>query len=112
MVRSTIRGILAKIDRLTDDTMRRFHGEFFTPVKFAKKALDYLEKTIENDWWKSGEYRLWDMAAGTGNLQYNLHYDALPYKRWIFGRDKQSIFRLYYTEAIFQREQQCERLNG
>ena len=75
----TIRGILAKIDRLSDETMRRFHGEFFTPVRFAKKALDYLETTIQKNWWESGEYRLWDMAAGTGNLEYHLHSDALPY---------------------------------
>jgi len=34
-----IRAILAKIDRLTDETMRRFHGEFFTPVRFATKPL-------------------------------------------------------------------------
>ena len=36
----TLRAIFAKIDRLTDEQMRRFHGEFFTPVRFAKKALD------------------------------------------------------------------------
>jgi len=47
---SVVRGVLAKIDRLTDDELRRFYGEFFTPVKFAKKALDYIEKTIGKEW--------------------------------------------------------------
>ncbi len=34
-----LRGILAKIDRLTDDAARRREGEFFTPLAFAAKAL-------------------------------------------------------------------------
>ncbi len=59
-----IRAILAKIDRLTDETMRRFHGEFFTPLRFARKSLDYIEKAVGPHWWKSGEYRLWTWRQG------------------------------------------------
>ena len=40
------RNILAKVDRLTDDPIRRFTGEFFTPVPFARKAHSYLERVI------------------------------------------------------------------
>ncbi|MEQ1514385.1 MAG: hypothetical protein ABL934_17150 [Lysobacteraceae bacterium] len=72
-------GILAKIDRLTGDEARRREGEFFTPLAFADKALQGLEKTLGHAWWRSGEYRLWDMAAGTGNLEYHLPSDAWPY---------------------------------
>ena len=39
----TTRGILAKIDRLTDEVDRRKHGEFFTPLPFARKALEYID---------------------------------------------------------------------
>lgn len=48
---NTVRAIIAKIDRLTDETMKRFHGEFFTPINFAKKSLSYLVKAIPNWQW-------------------------------------------------------------
>ena len=99
-----IRGIVAKIDRLTDDTMRRFHGEFYTPIKFAKKALDYLEQTIGKNWWASGEYRLWDMACGTGNLEYYLPTDALPYcyLSTLYKEDIEHLERLFSSANCFQ----------
>ena len=71
--------IRQKADRLTEDFRRRFTGEFYTPVEFAAKGLDYLERTVGREWWKSGEYRFWDMAAGTGNLEFELPSSALPY---------------------------------
>ena len=71
--------IRQKADRLTEDFRRRFTGEFYTPVEFAAKGLDYLERTIGKEWWKSGEYRFWDMAAGTGNLEFELPSSALQY---------------------------------
>ncbi len=100
----TIRAILAKIDRLTDETMRRFNGEFFTPVRFASKALDYIEKTIGRQWWRSGEYRLWDMAAGTGNLEYHLPQEALPYcyLSTLYKEDKEHLDKLFADAHIFQ----------
>jgi hypothetical protein len=99
-----MRGILAKIDRLTDEAMRRFHGEFFTPLKFANKALDYLEKTIGKAWWKSGKYRLWDMAAGTGNLEYHLPTEALPYcyLSTLYKEDVEHCQRLFPQASVFQ----------
>lgn len=100
----TIRAILAKIDRLTDEEMRRFHGEFFTPVKFAKKALDYIDRTIEKNWWKTGNYRLWDMAAGSGNLEYHLPQDALQYcyLSTLYKEDKEHIDKLFPDADVFQ----------
>ncbi len=71
--------IRQKADRLTEDFRRRFTGEFYTPVDFAAKGLDYLERTIGREWWKTGKYRFWDMAAGTGNLEFELPSSALPY---------------------------------
>ncbi len=68
-----------KADRLTEDFRRRFTGEFYTPVPFATKGLEYLERELGREWWKSGEWRFWDMAGGTGNLEFNLPSSALPY---------------------------------
>jgi hypothetical protein len=100
----TIRSIIAKIDRLSDNVMRRFHGEFFTPTKFANKALDYIERTIGKDWYKNGEYRLWDMAAGTGNLEYHLPQAALQYSylSTLYIEDKEYLDSLFPAATIFQ----------
>ncbi len=100
----TIRGILAKIDRLTDDTLRRFHGEFFTPIPFATKALDYIADTVGQEWWKTGEYRLWDMAAGTGNLEYNLPAAAWKYcyLSTLEETDVEHLTRLFPDANVFQ----------
>ena len=49
---------------------RRFQGDFFTPLVFAKLGLDYIEKVLGPNWYK--EYKVWDMACGTGNLEYHI----------------------------------------
>ena len=72
-------GIKSKLDRLTDESQRRFEGEFFTPLRFAKKGLKYLEDTLGPNWHETGKYRVWDMAAGTGNLEYHLPAQAYKY---------------------------------
>lgn len=71
--------IRQKMDRMTEINRRRFTGEFFTPLNFAKKAVDYLARTLGAEWWKKGNFRLWDMAAGTGNLEFALPVEALQY---------------------------------
>jgi hypothetical protein len=74
-----INGIHAKLDRLTDENQRRFEGEFYTPLRFGKKAIHYLSEVVGKKWYKSGKYRIWDMAAGTGNLEYHLPAEAYQY---------------------------------
>lgn len=100
----TVRGILAKVDRLSDETLRRFHGEYYTPIPFATKALNYIEETLGHDWWKSGEYRLWDMAAGTGNLEYNLPASAWKYcyLSTLEETDVEHLHRLFPDANVFQ----------
>ncbi|MBR7025259.1 MAG: hypothetical protein IKI08_04565 [Selenomonadaceae bacterium] len=78
---SSAREIVAirqKMDRLTETPLRRFTGEFYTPLRFADKALDYLSRTV-GQWWLDKNFRLWDMAAGTGNLEYDLPEDAFQF---------------------------------
>ncbi|MBR2773386.1 MAG: hypothetical protein IKD73_00145 [Selenomonadaceae bacterium] len=64
------------MDRMTEENLRRFTGEFYTPKLFADKAVEYLQKTV-GDWWKDENFRLWDMAAGTGNLEFSLPEESL-----------------------------------
>jgi len=86
----------SEIDKLKDVNIRRFHGEFFTPIRFARKALEYIEQTIGIDWWQLGEYRVWDMAAGTGNLEYYLPSESHQY---------------LYLSTLYQTEvEHCEKL--
>lgn len=68
-----------KIDRLGEDESRRMQGEFYTPPVFAQKAYGYLERVIGKRRLESGEYRVWDMAAGSGNLEFTLPAAVLPY---------------------------------
>ena len=98
-----IRNILAKVDRLTDDPIRRFTGEFFTPVAFARKAHSYLEKVVGPKWWTKN-YRLWDMAAGTGNLEWFLPADAYPsiYLSTLHHEDVQHCKRVFPGATVFQ----------
>nr|MDA3860964.1 hypothetical protein [Melioribacteraceae bacterium] len=100
----TIHGILSKIDRLTEEEMRRFHGEFFTPLRFANKALEYIEKTVGKEWWKSGEYRIWDMAAGTGNLEWYLPSESYQhlYLSTLYQGDVEHCEKLFQEATIFQ----------
>ncbi len=100
---ATVRNILAKVDRLTDDPIRRFTGEFFTPVGFARKAHSYLECVIGPKWWTKN-YRLWDMAAGTGNLEWFLPADAYPsiYLSTLHHEDVQHCKRVFPGATVFQ----------
>ena len=67
--------IRQKMDRITEINLRRFTGEFYTPIDFAKKAFDYLKRTV-GEWWLDKNFRLWDMAAGTGNLEFAIPPEA------------------------------------
>jgi hypothetical protein len=75
----TLNGIHSKLDRLTDESQRRFEGEFYTPLQFGQKAIHYWNEVLGKNWYKSGKYRIWDMAAGTGNLEYHLPAEAYKY---------------------------------
>src|ERR1039458_2264446 len=98
-----VRNILAKVDRLTVEPIRRFTGEFFTPVAFARKAHSYLEKVVGPKWWTKN-YRLWDMAAGTGNLGWFLPADAYPsiYLSTLHHEDVQHCKRVFPGATVFQ----------
>lgn len=100
----TIFAIRRKIDRLSEDFARRFEGEFYTPVPFAAKAYEYLEKTIGKKKLESGRYRIWDMAAGSGNLEFTLPSAALPYTyiSTLSEDDAAYCRRIFPSAEVFQ----------
>ncbi len=61
------------------DSKKRYLGEFYTPLIFAKKSLEYINKIISIEELKSGNYRIWDMACGKGNLEYYLDKSVYQY---------------------------------
>ena len=77
-----------RVDRLSVEDFRRFTGEFYTPSE---------------KWWESG-YRLWDMAAGTGNLEYSIPEEALPYCyiSTLLEDDAKYCQQLYPEATVFQ----------
>lgn len=103
-----LRGILSKADRLSDEFQRRFEGEFYTPIHLAQKAIDYLDIVIGGETkkidWDSGKYRLWDMACGTGNLEYHLPSKAYRYCYMSSLRSEDVIFckGMYHDATVFQ----------
>jgi hypothetical protein len=60
--------ITTRVDRLNTIDKRRFSGQFYTPLEYAKLGLEYIEKYIDPKYYEN--YYIWDMAAGTGNLEY------------------------------------------
>lgn len=105
---NTIKGILAKADRLSEEKQRRREGEFYTPIHFAAKAINYLNLVIggaakEIDW-DSGQYRLWDMACGTGNLEYHLPSKAYRYCYLSTLHPEDVIFckGMFHDACVFQ----------
>lgn len=96
--------IRQKMDRMTEPRLRRFTGEFFTPINFANKAADYLSRVVGENWFKSGNFRLWDMCAGTGNLEF-----AMPAESWKFcyistlnPDDANYCKKIYPDATVFQ----------
>ena len=101
---SEIKAIRQKIDRLSEDFMRRFTGEFYTPIDFAQKAFDYIERTIGTKKYQSGKWRIWDMAAGTGNLEFPLPSSVLQYCyiSTLLEDDAAYCKKIFPTATVFQ----------
>jgi hypothetical protein len=100
----TIRNIITKLDCLTDVPTRRFTGEFFTPPKFANKAIDYFSEILGKNWWGNENIRIWDMAAGTGNLEWNIPIQANKriYLSTFYKEDVEYCKKLFPNATCFQ----------
>lgn len=98
-----LHAIRQKMDRITLEDFRRFTGEFFTPIEFAEKGLEYIEKVAGPEWWNRN-FRLWDMSAGTGNLEYLLPEQAMKacYISTLLEDDANYCKKLYPTANVFQ----------
>ena len=98
-----ITAIRRKMDRMTEENLRRRTGEFYTPLAFADKAFEYLNRTVK-DWWLDKNFRLWDMAAGTGNLEFNFPPEVLKrcYISTLIQDDADYCKSIFPEATVFQ----------
>lgn len=95
--------IRRKMDRMTEENLRRRTGEFYTPLAFTDKSFKYLCKTV-GEWWRDDNFRLWDMAAGTGNLEFNFTPDILKrcYISTLIHDDAAYCKSIFAEATVFQ----------
>lgn len=73
--------ILDRHDLLVPQDIREVKGSYYTPEIWVRKAQEYIEKVLGENWQE--EYYVWDCAAGTGNLlrgltnKYNIFASTL-----------------------------------
>lgn len=105
--------IRQKMDRMSEISLRRFTGEFFTPLGYAEKAIEYLERVIGSKGLTSGKYRVWDMAAGTGNLEYLLPAEAMRYCyiSTLLSDDVEYCKKIYPDATVFQYDYLNDDIN-
>jgi len=86
------------------DTATRRGGVFYTPLPFAEKACNYLDKTLGTNWLLSDNYRLWDMAAGTGHLELFLPKESQKYcyLSTLEQEDVRHLEKEFPDAAVFQ----------
>ncbi|MBS3203030.1 hypothetical protein HS086_06805 [Turicibacter sp. PIG517] len=110
---NVIYAIRQKIDRISEDYQRRFTGEFYTPIDFADKALNYIERIVGSKWYEKDNWRLWDMAAGTGNLEFTLPTSALKkcYISSLLEDDVNYCKRIFPAATVFQYDYLNDDIN-
>ena len=81
------------------NSKKRYLGEFYTPFMFAKKSLEFINEVVSIEELKSGNFRIWDMACGKGNLEYYLDKSVYKYL-YMSTIDKGDV---EYCKKIFKR---------
>ncbi|MDZ4844584.1 MAG: hypothetical protein SH857_03440 [Chitinophagales bacterium] len=63
-----------------------------------------MGEALGKKWYKSGKYRIWDMAAGTGNLEYHLPAEAYKYLylSTLHGSEADHLKKVFPNATCFQ----------
>ena len=88
---------------MIDTNERRLRtGEFYTPLEYARLGLQYLQRVVGD--LRQSEFRLWDPAAGTGNLERVLPPDFLPncFISTLLDDDVAHCRQLFRSATVFQ----------
>lgn len=86
------------------NSKKRYLGEFYTPLIFAEKSLKYIYDAIDKKELENGNYRIWDMSCGTGNLEYYIDkkYHKYLYMSTINDDDIEYCRKNFKDACLFQ----------
>src|SRR5574344_2218191 len=100
--------LYARADLLLEDDVKKYIGAFYTPLRLAKKSIEYLQK-----YYNLNDYVIWDMCAGTGNLEMYLSNKANVYLSTLNGSDVDIMKRSGYfiRDNIFQYDYLNDDIN-
>ena len=96
------------------NSKQRYLGEFYTPLNFAEKSLSYIYNIISDKELESGKYRIWDMASGTGNLEYYIDkkYHKYLYMSTIDKNDIEYSKEKFKNACLFQYDYLNDDINN
>jgi hypothetical protein len=73
-------------------------------LRFGQKGVHYWNEVLGKNWFNSGKFRIWDMAAGTGSLEY--HLPAVAYKylymSTLHGSEADHLKKVFPNATCFQ----------
>ena len=100
--------LYARADLLLEDDVKKYIGAFYTPLRLAKKSIEYLSKHYDLN-----DYVIWDMCAGTGNLEMYLSNKSNVYLSTLNGSDVDTMKRSGYfiKDNIFQYDYLNDDIN-
>ena len=89
---------------MNDDERRQRTGEFYTPLEYASLGWQYLMRAVGS--LQSDRIRLWDMAAGIGNLECVLPSELLNrcYASTLLEGDVEICKRNFPSALVFQHD--------
>lgn len=70
---------------------RRTKGQFYTPHNLAKEAWNRIINELGDNFWESGNWRIWDCCAGTGNLEYDVIPDSCKQYMYLSTLDIEEV---------------------
>ncbi|WP_297205675.1 hypothetical protein [uncultured Brachyspira sp.] len=86
------------------NSKKRYLGEFYTPLIFAQKAVQYIYDAVDKKELDNGNYRIWDMSCGKGNLEYYIEkkYHKYLYMSTIDNNDIEYCRKTFKDACLFQ----------
>ena len=86
------------------NSKKRYLGEFYTPLIFAQKAVQYIYDAVDKKELDNGNYRIWDMSCGKGNLEYYIEkkYHKYLYMSTINNDDIEYCRKTFKDACLFQ----------
>lgn len=83
---------------MSETTKKQLTGVYYTPIDLATKEIEKTKSILNTDF---SDYKIWDMAAGTGNLIKSLNFQ--DYSNCYISTLEQEDIDEMYTDNLFPR---------